>query len=252
MRDGPCAGENQAAGSGKQCPRLYTIRHAIARIDLGELPGSNRQRERYCFASGFQFCSSVIGVAASSDDNETVLSRAKAALSARCVVLGTATRRPCGARSGRGAHTGRHRPLISMPGMNGFELARRLRAAGSTARLVFLTVHDEEELILAAGNAGAIGDRCRSRASGGSRGGGVRGTEPEDRSNHDSTPRTRRRQRSRDRMAESLSEPSGFRCGCLRSGQRRSTGATRSEAASQDVRSNGLCEIDSPPSEPSM
>ena len=43
------------------------------------------------------------------------------------------------------------------PGMNGFELARRLRAAGSTARLVFLTVHDEEELIRAAGNAGLSG-----------------------------------------------------------------------------------------------
>ena len=52
-----------------------------------------------------------------------------------------------------------------MPGMNGFELARRLRAAGSTARLVFLTVHDEEELILAAGNAGAIGDVLKSRLS---------------------------------------------------------------------------------------
>ena len=31
---------------------------------------------------------------------------------------------------------------ISMPGMNGFELAKRLRAAGSTAQFVFLTVHE--------------------------------------------------------------------------------------------------------------
>ena len=52
-----------------------------------------------------------------------------------------------------------------MPGMNGFELARRLRAACSTARLVFLTVHDEEELILAARNAGAIGYVLKSRLS---------------------------------------------------------------------------------------
>ena len=40
-----------------------------------------------------------------------------------------------------------------------------LRAAGSTARLVFLTVHDEEELILAARNAGAIGYVLKSRLS---------------------------------------------------------------------------------------
>ena len=50
-----------------------------------------------------------------------------------------------------------------MPGMNGFELARRLRAAGSTARLVFLTVHEEEELILAAKNAGGLGYVVKTR-----------------------------------------------------------------------------------------
>lgn len=99
------------------------------------------------------------------DDNETVLSRSKAALSARCVVLGTA-------RDGHSAleAAAALRPAvivldISMPGMDGFELARRLRAAGSTARLVFLTVHDEEELILAARNAGAIGYVLKSRLS---------------------------------------------------------------------------------------
>jgi len=99
------------------------------------------------------------------DDNETVLSRARAVLSARCFVLGTA-------RDGHAAleAAAALRPAvivldISMPGMNGFELARRLRAAGSTARLVFLTVHDEEELIRAAGNAGAIGYVLKSRLS---------------------------------------------------------------------------------------
>ena len=50
-----------------------------------------------------------------------------------------------------------------MPGMNGFELAKRLRAAGSTARLVFLTVHEDEELILAARNAGGIGYVVKTR-----------------------------------------------------------------------------------------
>ena len=73
------------------------------------------------------------------DDNETVLSRAKAALSARCVVLGTA-RDGHAALEAAAALTPAVIVLdISMPGMNGFELARRLGAAGSTARLVFLT-----------------------------------------------------------------------------------------------------------------
>jgi DNA-binding NarL/FixJ family response regulator len=97
------------------------------------------------------------------DDNEAVLSRARAVLSARCVVLGTA-------RDGHGAleAAAALAPAvivldISMPGMNGFELARRLRAADSTAGLVFLTVHDEEELLLAARAAGAIGYVLKSR-----------------------------------------------------------------------------------------
>jgi DNA-binding NarL/FixJ family response regulator len=46
---------------------------------------------------------------------------------------------------------------ISMPGMNGLEVASRLREAGSTAAVVFLTVHNDEDFILAAKAAGAIG-----------------------------------------------------------------------------------------------
>jgi DNA-binding NarL/FixJ family response regulator len=46
---------------------------------------------------------------------------------------------------------------ISMPGMSGLEVAGRLHRAGSTAALVILTVHDEEEVVLAARAAGAIG-----------------------------------------------------------------------------------------------
>ena len=54
---------------------------------------------------------------------------------------------------------------ISMPDMNGFEVAKRLRGSGSTAQFVFLTVHEEEELILAARNAGAIGYVVKPRLS---------------------------------------------------------------------------------------
>ena len=37
-----------------------------------------------------------------------------------------------------------------MAGMNGFEVAQRLRRSGSTAAVVFLTVHDEQEFVVAA------------------------------------------------------------------------------------------------------
>ena len=46
---------------------------------------------------------------------------------------------------------------LSMPGMSGFEVAVRLRAAGSTIPIVFLTVHDDEDFVRAAKAAGGIG-----------------------------------------------------------------------------------------------
>jgi DNA-binding NarL/FixJ family response regulator len=91
------------------------------------------------------------------DDNEAMLSRAAAALKYCCHVIGSE-------KDGRAAVEAalRLKPDvivldISMPGMSGLEVASRLREAGSTAALVFLTVHDEEDIILAAKAAGAIG-----------------------------------------------------------------------------------------------
>jgi len=91
------------------------------------------------------------------DDNEAMLSRAAAALKYCCRVIGSE-------KDGRAAVEAalRLKPDvivldISMPGMSGLEVASRLREAGSTAALVFLTVHDEEDIILAAKAAGAIG-----------------------------------------------------------------------------------------------
>ena len=97
------------------------------------------------------------------DDNEMTLARAKSVLSTRCVVLGTARNGQAALEAAAALHPDVVVLDISMPGMNGFELARRLRAAGSTARLVFLTVHEDEELILAARNAGAIGYVVKTR-----------------------------------------------------------------------------------------
>ena len=46
---------------------------------------------------------------------------------------------------------------VSMPVMNGFEAASRLKEAGSSAKVVFLTVHDDPGFVEAALTAGASG-----------------------------------------------------------------------------------------------
>ena len=97
------------------------------------------------------------------DDHEATLTRARAVLSPDCTIVGTTTC-PHDAL----AAAARLRPEvivldISMPTMTGFELAKQLRASGSTAALVFLTVHEEEELIAAAADAGAIGYVVKTR-----------------------------------------------------------------------------------------
>jgi len=52
---------------------------------------------------------------------------------------------------------------ISMPGMNGFEVAARLRQTGSKAALVFLTVHNDEDFVAEAKAVGGIGYVVKSR-----------------------------------------------------------------------------------------
>ena len=97
------------------------------------------------------------------DDNSAMLSRAGAVLAEGCLIVGVV-------QDGRAALAAEKslRPEvivldISMPGMNGLEVASRLRAAESTAAIVFLTVHDEEDFVLAATSAGGIGYVLKSR-----------------------------------------------------------------------------------------
>jgi DNA-binding NarL/FixJ family response regulator len=46
---------------------------------------------------------------------------------------------------------------ISMPVLNGIEAAKRLKATGSRAKIVFLTVHADQDYVRAALGAGAAG-----------------------------------------------------------------------------------------------
>jgi DNA-binding NarL/FixJ family response regulator len=52
---------------------------------------------------------------------------------------------------------------ITMPVMDGLEAARQLRLAGSTAKVVFLTIHQDEDFVKTALEAGAQGYvvKCR-------------------------------------------------------------------------------------------
>src|SRR5262245_58651624 len=91
------------------------------------------------------------------DDNEAILARVATVLAPHCIVVGTA-------RNGRDAleAAGRLHPDvivldISMPGMNGLEVARALHDAGSEIAVVFLTVQSEEEVFDAATATGALG-----------------------------------------------------------------------------------------------
>ena len=97
------------------------------------------------------------------DDNEAILARAGEVLTPACVIAGTA-------RNGKAALEAAEvlRPDvivldISMPDMTGFEVASHLRETDSTAAIVFLTVHDDDEYLVAAKAAGAVGYVVKSR-----------------------------------------------------------------------------------------
>ena len=97
------------------------------------------------------------------DDNEAMLVRSAAVLKRCCVVVGSARDGLAALEAARTLKPDVIVLDISMPGMNGLEVAARLRDAGSTAAVVFLTVHDDEDIILAAKAAGAIGYVVKAR-----------------------------------------------------------------------------------------
>jgi DNA-binding NarL/FixJ family response regulator len=52
---------------------------------------------------------------------------------------------------------------ISMPILNGIEAAQKLKARGSTSRIIFLTLHEDPDFLKAALDTGALGYVLKSR-----------------------------------------------------------------------------------------
>jgi len=91
------------------------------------------------------------------DDNEAVLARTAAVLTPGCIIVGSAKDGPAAIKAAASLQPEVIVLDISMPGMTGLEVASLLRKAQSTAAVVFLTVHDEEEFVQAAKAVGGVG-----------------------------------------------------------------------------------------------
>jgi DNA-binding NarL/FixJ family response regulator len=97
------------------------------------------------------------------DDNAAMLARAAAVLAPGCVVVGAVQDGPAALEAAGALQPDVIVLDISMPEMTGFEVASRVREAGSSAALVFLSVHDDQEFVLAAKAAGALGYVVKAR-----------------------------------------------------------------------------------------
>jgi DNA-binding NarL/FixJ family response regulator len=54
---------------------------------------------------------------------------------------------------------------ISMPLLNGLQAARRIQSANSRVKIIFLTIHEDQDFIAAAFSAGAMGYVTKRRLS---------------------------------------------------------------------------------------
>jgi DNA-binding NarL/FixJ family response regulator len=91
------------------------------------------------------------------DDNQAMLNRVATVLTPDCEIVAAVNDGPAAIRAVDALHPEVIVLDISMPGMTGLEVASRLRAEGSKAAVVFLTVHDDEEFVLAARAVGGVG-----------------------------------------------------------------------------------------------
>jgi DNA-binding NarL/FixJ family response regulator len=97
------------------------------------------------------------------DDNQAMLTRVASMLTSECAIVAAVTDGAAALDAAEGLQPDVIVLDISMPGMTGLEVAYCLRAAGSNAALVFLTIHEDEEMARAARAAGGIGYVVKAR-----------------------------------------------------------------------------------------
>jgi DNA-binding NarL/FixJ family response regulator len=97
------------------------------------------------------------------DDNEAILTRAATVLTPSCAVVGAVRDGKAALEAALALQPDVIILDISMPGMNGFEVASCLRNRGSTAALVFLSVYEDEEMIRASKDVGGMGYVVKQR-----------------------------------------------------------------------------------------
>ena len=97
------------------------------------------------------------------EDNAAMLARATTVLGTDCVVVGAVTDGPAALQAADALRPDVIVLDISMPGLSGLDVAFYLRRVGSSAAIVFLTMHEGEEFVLAATAAGGLGYVVKSR-----------------------------------------------------------------------------------------
>lgn len=99
------------------------------------------------------------------DDSSMILAHAREALTPACEIVEAVTDGPSALTAVKRLQPDVIVLDISMPGMSGLDVASALRADGSTAAIVFLTIHDEAQFVDAAMQSGGTGFVVKRRLS---------------------------------------------------------------------------------------
>ena len=91
------------------------------------------------------------------DDNEAMLRDLQDELGSEFTIAGTAQNGEDGVRAVARLDPDVVVLDVTMPGLNGFQVATRLRNSHPRTRILFLTIHEEPEYVSAAFGAGACG-----------------------------------------------------------------------------------------------
>lgn len=97
------------------------------------------------------------------DDHAAVLERAKALLEPQFEIVGAVNNGQDLVREAEEFNPDVLVVDISMPGLNGIDAVRQIMKSGTTARVIFLTAHEDPEIVPLCLDTGALGFVVKSR-----------------------------------------------------------------------------------------